>query len=59
MNPDDFRAECVSSLMDKRIDQERDRLGLEKTDAFGKLNVGDFWDKMLSLQSAVYAESQS
>ena len=42
LDPDDFRDDCVTSLMEKRIDQEIERLGLEKTAAFDKLNVGDF-----------------
>lgn len=56
MDPDDFRDECVNYLFQQSLDQERERLGVERTDAFGKINVGDFWDKMLSLQSAVQAE---
>lgn len=42
LDPDDFRDDCVGSLMEKRIDQEIERLGLERTAAFDKLNVGDF-----------------
>lgn len=56
MNPDDFRDECISSLMEDQIVRERDQLGLEKTGAFAKLDVGAFWDRMLSLQSAVQSE---
>ena len=56
MNPDDFRDECISSLMEDQIVRERDRLGLEKTGAFAKLDVASFWDRMLSLQSAVQSE---
>lgn len=55
MDPDDFRDECTSSLLEDRITQERDRLGLEKTAAFEKLNVGSFWSNLQSLQSAVQA----
>lgn len=57
MNPDEFRAECISSLMDGKIDQERERMGLETTAAYSKLDVGSFWNKLLSLQAAVQAES--
>ncbi len=53
MNPDDFRAECTSSLMRDRVNQEIERLGIEKTDAFAKVDVGTFWDGMQSLQSAI------
>ena len=53
------RDDCVGSLMEKRIDQEIERLGLEKTAAFDKLNVGDFWDKLQSLQYAVQIEMAS
>ena len=59
LDPDDFRDACVGSLMEKRIDQEIERLGLEKTAAFDKLNVGDFWDKLQSLQYAVQIEMAS
>lgn len=56
MSPDDFRADCTASLMEERIAQEQDRLGVERTAAFKKLNISDFWDKMGSLQTAVQAE---
>lgn len=56
MNPDDFRSECTSSLMEKRVNQEAERLGLEKTAAFDKLNVTSFWNNLQSLQSAVQSE---
>ena len=59
LDPDDFRDDCVTSLMEKRIDQEIERLGLEKTAAFDKLNVGAFWDKLQSLQYAVQIEMAS
>ncbi len=57
MDPDDFRSEYTASLLEEKMDQAEASLGLEKTDALDKLDVGAFWDKMLSLQSAVYAES--
>ena len=56
MDPDDFRTDCANYLFQQFLDQERERLGVEKTDAFGKINVGDFWEKVQSLQSAVQAE---
>lgn len=56
MNPDEFRDECVSARMSAKITQEQERLGLEKTAAFGKLDVTSFWDKMQSLQAAVDSE---
>lgn len=56
MNPDEFRADCVNYLFQQFLDQERERLGVEKTDAFGRIDVGDFWEKLQSLQSAVQAE---
>ena len=56
MNPDDFRDDCVNHLFQQSLDQERERLGVERTDAFSKINVGDFWDKVQSLQAAVQAE---
>lgn len=56
MDPDDFRDDCANYLFQQSLDQERERLGVEKTDAFGKINVGDFWEKVQSLQAAVQAE---
>lgn len=58
MNPDEFRDDCVSYRFRQTLEQERERerLGVEKTDAFGKVDVGSFWEKVLSLQSAVQAE---
>ena len=56
MNPDEFRTDCVNDLFQKSLDQERERLGVEKTDAFGRIDAGDFWEKLQSLQSAVQAE---
>lgn len=56
MNPDEFRADCVNYLFQQSLDQERERLGVEKTDAFGRIDAGDFWEKLQSLQSAVQAE---
>ena len=57
MDPADFRAECVSHLWGEKIDQERERLGVEKTAALDNLDVGQFWDKTQSLQAAVQAEA--
>lgn len=56
MNPDEFRADCVNYLFQQSLDQERERLGVEKTDAFGRIDAGEFWEKLQSLQSAVQAE---
>lgn len=56
IDPADYRDESVSYLLESRIDAERDRLGVTRTDAFGKLDVASFWNNMLSLQSAVQAE---
>lgn len=56
IDPADYRDECVSELMGKRIDAERDRLGVVRTGALDKLDVGSFWTNMQSLQSAVQAE---
>lgn len=56
IDPADYRDESVSYLLESRIDAERDRLGVTRTDAFGKLDVGSFWDNMQSLQTAVQAE---
>ena len=39
----------------KLIDWER--LGVEKTAAITELNVGEFWEKVTSLQAAVQAEA--
>lgn len=57
MDPADFRAKCVSHLWGEKIDQERERLGVEKTAVLDNLDVGQFWDKLQSLQAAVQAEA--
>ena len=59
MDPDDFRSEYTASLLEAKMDQAEASLGLEKTAAFDKLNVGDFWDKLQSLQYAVQIEMAS
>lgn len=56
IDPADYRDKCVSHLLETRIDAERDRLGVTRTDAFDKLDVDSFWNNVLSLQSAVQAE---
>lgn len=56
MNPDDFRDECVSARMGEKITQAQESLGIEKTDALAKVDVGAFWDSMQSLQSAIQAK---
>lgn len=56
MNPDDFRDECVSARMSAKLAQEQERLGIEKTDALAKVDVGAFWDSVQSLQSAIQAK---
>lgn len=56
MNPDEFRDECVSYLFQKAEEQEEQRLGVEKTAAYDRLDPSDFWEKMQSLQAAVQAD---
>ena len=56
IDPAEYRAACISSLLSEKIDQERDRLGLEKTAAFDTLDVSSFWDNMQSLQLAIQTE---
>lgn len=58
IDPADYRNDCISARMSAKITLEQERLGLEETGALSKLDVGSFWDNMLSLQSAVYAESE-
>jgi len=57
MDPAEFREECISSQMSELLTLEQERLGLEKTDALNKLDVGAFWNNMLSLQYAVQTEA--
>ena len=57
IDPADYRSECTSYLLEERMDQLEAELGVEKAASLDKLNVGDFWDKMLSLQTAVYQET--
>ena len=56
MNPDSFRSECSNYRFQEWLEQEQDRLGVEKAAAFEKLDVASIWDKTLSLQAAVQAE---
>ena len=56
IDPAEYRAACISSLLREKIDQEQDRLGLEKTAAFDTLDVSSFWDNMQSLQLAIQTE---
>ena len=56
IDPDEYRDECISYLLESRIDEECDRLGVVRTAAFDKLDVSSFWDNMQSLQAAVQAE---
>lgn len=58
IDPADYRNDCISARMSAKITLEQERLGLEETEVLSKLDVGSFWDNMLSLQSAVYAESE-
>lgn len=57
IDPADYRSECTSYLLEERMDQLEAELGVAKAASLDKLNVGDFWDKMLSLQTAVYQET--
>lgn len=57
IDPADYRSECTSYLLEERMDQLEAELGVVKAASLDKLNVGDFWDKMLSLQTAVYQET--
>lgn len=59
MDPDDYRDETASYFLEKRLEEEQDSLGVEAAAALDKLDVGSFWDNVLSLQAAVYAESQA
>ena len=56
MNADEHRDKCVSYLFEKRVDEETERLGVVKTAAFDKLDIGSFWDRSQSLLAAVQAE---
>lgn len=56
IDPADYRDEYASQLLEDRLDAERDRLGVVRTEAFDKLDIDSFWNNMLSLQSAVQAE---
>ena len=57
MSADEYRSDCIAHLFEQRIDEERERLGEERTAAFDKLDVASFWDNMRALQAAVQAES--
>lgn len=58
MDPDEFRLSCTNALFQRSVEQERERLGVQKESAvLDKLDVGAFWDKVSSLQAAVMAEA--
>lgn len=56
IDPAGYRNDYASQLLENRIDEESERLGVVRTDAFDKLDVDSFWNNMQSLQAAVQAE---
>lgn len=56
IDPAGYRSDYASQLLESRIDEESERLGVVRTDAFDKLDVDSFWNNMQSLQAAVQAE---
>lgn len=56
MNPDEFREDCVGYLFQQTLDQEGERLAVQKEPAFDSLELDSFWEKAQSLQAAVQAE---
>ena len=59
IDPADYRGEVITDGMQKKADQWLEELGLEKTDAFAKLDPADIWEKLSSLQATVYQESSA
>lgn len=56
IDPADYRDEVITDGMQDKADQWLEELGLEKTDAFAKLDPADIWTKLSALQSTVYQE---
>lgn len=56
MNPDEFRDDCVGYLFQQTLDQEQERLAVQKEAAFDKVDVGSFREKLQALQAVVQAE---
>ena len=59
LDPDTFRSECSNYRFSQMVEQRQEQLGVERTDALAKLDVGAFWDNMRSIQAAAQAEIQA
>lgn len=59
IDPESYRGQLTSQRLKERADQLTKELGVEKTEAYGQIDPGTFWEKLGSLQTAVQAEVQA
>lgn len=59
IDPESYRGQLTSQRLKERSDQLTKELGVEKTEAYGQIDPGTFWEKLGSLQTAVQAEVQA
>lgn len=59
IDPESYRGQLTSQRLKERADQLTKELGVEKTEAYGQIDPGAFWEKLGSLQAAVQAEVQA
>ena len=59
IDPESYRGQLTSQRLKERADQLTKELGMEKTEAYGQIDPGAFWEKLGALQAAVQAEVQA
>ena len=59
IDPESYRGQLTSQRLKERADQLTKELGVEKTEAYGQIDPGAFWEKLGALQAAVQAEVQA
>lgn len=59
LDPEEYRSELIAHYMEEKGDAWMTEYGVEKTDAFAKIDPKSFRDKVLSLQESVYNELQA
>lgn len=59
LDPADYRARLVSDRMQEKVDQWTREFGVEKTDAFDRIDPAAAWTRLTALQNAVYQELQA
>ena len=56
IDPAGYRDRMISHLLEERLDQRKQELGVEKTELFSSLDPAAFMPKLSALQTAVYNE---